>query len=54
MPKATPLETWSKRRFGRREAAMAIGTATISAMSCEITMSSMSMGKDSAMMLVVV
>ena len=54
MPNATPFESWSKRRLGRREAVIAIGRATRKAMSCEKMMSSMSMGNDCDKMLVVV
>ena len=48
MPKAVPLASWSKRRLGRREAVMAIGKATATAMSWEKTISSMSIGNDCA------
>ena len=48
------LEAWSNRRLGRRDACIAIGNAMAKAMICEKMISSRSMGKDSAMMLVVV
>ncbi len=53
MAKVVPFDAWSKRRLGRRAACSAMGKATANAMIWEKRISSMSIGNDSEMMLVV-
>ena len=48
------LDAWSNKRLGRRDACIAIGKAMANARICEKMISSRSIGKDWAMMLVVV
>ena len=47
------FDAWSKSRFGRRAAVIAIGNAMAKAMICEKMISSRSMGNDWAMIVVV-